>query len=137
MTRPNGNAMHSDSMRAHDVFARIGTALVMLRARAGLSAAAVARMAGIGRSQLSKYETGKESPKLESLARILDALNVEPLTFFYHVHAISRGVTDERLSIELTLIGTGRRTSGSKVTGQILELNQMLLVCLTPDEEGG
>ncbi len=124
-------------MQANDFFEQIGPTLVMLRVRAGLSAASVARMARVGKSQISKYETGKESPKFESLARILDALNVEPLPFFYYVHSISRGVTDERLRIELTLIESGRKANGLKVTGRLLTLDQLVLVCLTPDEEGG
>jgi transcriptional regulator with XRE-family HTH domain len=124
-------------MQATDFFEQIGPTLIMLRARAGLSAASVARMARVGKSQISKYEKGKESPKFPSLARILDALNVEPLTFFYYLHAISRGVTDERLRIELTLIESGRKANGLKVTGRLLTLNELVLVCLTPDEEGG
>ena len=36
----------------------------------------MARLAGIGKSQLSKYESGKELPKLDSLEKVLLVLNV-------------------------------------------------------------
>jgi transcriptional regulator with XRE-family HTH domain len=45
----------------------------------------LARLAGVGKSQLSKYESGKELPRLDSLARILFALRSSPSTLFYVV----------------------------------------------------
>jgi hypothetical protein len=43
------------------------------RERAGLSQAELARRAGISRSVLSVYESGRRQPSSEALARILDA----------------------------------------------------------------
>ena len=65
------------------VFAHFGIALALLRDLRGRSQAEVARAAGIGKSQLSKYEGGRELPKLESLARILLALEATHLEFAY------------------------------------------------------
>lgn len=65
------------------VFAHFGTALALLRNLRGRSQARVARDAGIGKSQLSKYEGGRELPKLESLAKILLALEATHLEFAY------------------------------------------------------
>lgn len=65
------------------MFENLGAALRLLREQAGLSQTRVAREAGMSKSQLSKYETGRELPKLDSLARILRALGVQPLWLFY------------------------------------------------------
>jgi len=131
MTQPN-----PIPPKAHPFFAQIGPALATLRERAGMSAAAVAKKARIGKSQLSKYENGREAPKLSSLERILDALNIEPLVFFYYVQVASQGFADERLRIELMLIESRRRADGVKVLAHLLELHQTLLECLAPVEGG-
>lgn len=65
------------------MFEHLGPALRLLREQEGLSQTRLAREAGMSKSQLSKYETGKELPKLDSLARILRALDVQPLWLFY------------------------------------------------------
>jgi len=70
------------------MFAEFGRALRALRESAGLSQAALARKAGIGKSQESKYESGKELPKLETLGKVLEALGTDPLTFFYTAHLL-------------------------------------------------
>ena len=69
-----------------EMFQNVGTTLLHLRELRGLSQAELARKAGIGKSQLSKYERGKELPKLDSLERILSALRVSALGFFYALH---------------------------------------------------
>ncbi len=74
------------STSAQDMFTEVGRALRLLREDAGLSQAELARRADIGKSQLSKYESGKELPKLATLARLLEGLETEPLTFFYSAH---------------------------------------------------
>ncbi len=55
-----------------------------------MSQAALARAAGIGKSQLSKYENGKELPKLDSLEKILLTLGVTPLAFFATMDYLDR-----------------------------------------------
>ncbi len=74
-----------------DMFANLGPALRVARELRGMSQAEVARQAGIGKSQLSKYEQGKELPKLESLERVLAILNLGSLDFFYALHLLDRG----------------------------------------------
>jgi transcriptional regulator with XRE-family HTH domain len=63
----------------------VGLAIKTLRELKGLSQSDLARLAGVGKSQLSKYESGKELPRLDSLARILFALRSSPSTLFYVV----------------------------------------------------
>ena len=63
---------------AHGMFADLGSALRLLREAAGLTQAELAQKAGMGKSQLSKYENGKELPKLETLERLLEVLDTEP-----------------------------------------------------------
>jgi hypothetical protein len=57
------------------MFQHLGRALVLLRSLRGKSQAEVAREASMGKSQLSKYETGQELPKLESLEKVLRSLD--------------------------------------------------------------
>src|SRR5882757_2461058 len=68
------------------MFANLGPALRRARELRGMSQAEVAREAGTGKSQLSKYEQGKELPKLDSLERVLAVLNIRSLEFFYMLH---------------------------------------------------
>ena len=58
------------------MFQHLGKALTLLRAVQGKSQVEVARKAGIGKSQLSKYETGQELPRLDSLEKVLRSLGV-------------------------------------------------------------
>lgn len=72
------------------MFDNVGRTLSMLRELRGKSQARVSREAGIGKSQLSKYENGKELPKLDSLEKVLNALRVGYLEFFYTLHMVDR-----------------------------------------------
>lgn len=77
------------------MFENLGSALRLLREQAGLSQTRVAREAGMSKSQLSKYETRKELPKLGSLEKILRVLAVEPLWLFYTADLLSRQIPGE------------------------------------------
>lgn len=81
------------------MFRNLGKALSLLRELRGKSQVAIAREAGVGKSQISKYEKGRELPKLDSLARILEALGVAPQVFFQTLAFV-----DER---EAALSGAG------------------------------
>jgi len=72
------------------MFTNLGQTLSLLRELRGQSQARVAREAGIGKSQLSKYENGKELPKLDSLEKVLNALNVGYFEFFYTQFIVDR-----------------------------------------------
>ncbi|MEA2603584.1 MAG: Helix-turn-helix domain [Acidobacteriota bacterium] len=72
------------------MFANLGRTLSLLRELRGKSQARVAREAGIGKSQLSKYENGKELPKLDSLEKVLNALKVGYFEFFYTLYLVDR-----------------------------------------------
>jgi transcriptional regulator with XRE-family HTH domain len=76
------------------VFTKLGPALTLIRELRGKSQVKVAREAKIGKSQLSKYETGKELPKLESLEKVLSALDVGYLDLFYTLEVIDRRAAD-------------------------------------------
>ena len=79
------------------MFEHLGPALRLLRERAGLSQTRLARQAGMSKSQLSKYETGRELPRLDSLARLLRALEVRPLWLFYLVDLLDQPEAGESL----------------------------------------
>lgn len=72
------------------MFVNLGRTLGLLRELRGKSQASVAREAGIGKSQLSKYENGKELPKLDSLEKVLKALEVGHFEFFYTLYLVDR-----------------------------------------------
>jgi transcriptional regulator with XRE-family HTH domain len=72
------------------MFETLGLTLRVLRELSGCSQAEIARKAQIGKSQLSKYENGKELPKLESLGKILSALGTTPLVVFYLSSVLDR-----------------------------------------------
>lgn len=76
------------------IFGNLGRTLSLLRELRGKSQARVAREAGIGKSQLSKYENGKELPKLDSLEKVLNALKVGYFEFFYTLHLVDRRAAD-------------------------------------------
>ena len=67
------------------MFGNLGRTLALLREMRGYSQLALSREARIGKSQLSKYENGRELPKLETLERVLAVLDVQPIRFFYTV----------------------------------------------------
>lgn len=72
------------------MFANIPLTLSILREVRRKSQAGLARDAGIGKSQLSKYETGKELPKFDSLEKVLNALQVSYPEFFYALRLVDR-----------------------------------------------
>lgn len=72
----------------------LGKALGLLREVRGKSQSNVAQEAGIGKSQLSKYENGKELPKLDSLEKVLNALEVGHFEFFYTLHIVDSRAAD-------------------------------------------
>jgi transcriptional regulator with XRE-family HTH domain len=76
------------------MFANLGRTLSLLRELRGKSQARVAREAGIGKSQLSKYENGKELPKLDSLEKVLNVLEVGHFEFFYTLYLVDRRAAD-------------------------------------------
>jgi transcriptional regulator with XRE-family HTH domain len=76
------------------MFGNLGRTLSLLRELRGRSQAWVARAAGIGKSQLSKYENGKELPKLDSLEKVLNVLEVGHFEFFYTLYLVDRRAAD-------------------------------------------
>ncbi len=76
------------------MFVNLGRTLSLLRELRGKSQAQVAREAGIGKSQLSKYENGKELPKLDSLEKVLGVLGVGHFEFFYTLYLVDRRAAD-------------------------------------------
>ena len=76
---------YATPVRTMRMFGNLGRTLALLREMRGYSQLALSREARIGKSQLSKYENGRELPKLETLERVLAVLDVQPISFFYTV----------------------------------------------------
>jgi transcriptional regulator with XRE-family HTH domain len=85
-----------------EMFAEMGRTLRDLREAAGLTQAALARKAGVGKSQLSRYELGKELPKLETLEKLLTALGTDPLTLFYTEHLLRHRAEISPIAVLMT-----------------------------------
>lgn len=98
------------------MFERLGLCLRMFRELTGKSQASVAREAGIGKSQLSKYENGKELPKLDSLGKVLSVLEISPLTFFYGISVLEKGFDPS--------LGVGAQLLRSESTGPLLRAQE-------------
>jgi len=91
------------------MFETLGLTLRVFRELAGWSQAEVARRAQVGKSQLSKYEQGKELPKLESLGKIIAALGTTPLLVFY-LSAVLDRATEPSGGLRAELIDQGAAT---------------------------
>jgi len=72
------------------MFRNLGLALSLLRELKGLNQVQLARQAGVGKSQLSKYENSRELPKLDSLERILRVLHLSPVELFHTLDLIDQ-----------------------------------------------
>ena len=112
------------------MFANLGRTLSLLRELRGKSQARVAREAGIGKSQLSKYENGKELPKLDSLEKVLNALKVGYFEFFYTLYLVDRRAADLERADEARTV---RRPATSRSTCRPL-LNGNTLLADTTDQ---
>jgi transcriptional regulator with XRE-family HTH domain len=115
---------------AHGMFSDLGSALRLLREAAGLTQAELARRAGLGKSQLSKYENGKEMPKLETLERLLEVLDAEPATLFYTAHLLKHRVEISPAALLVTatpLAGDPALESFRRLFGHFLESFEILM----------
>jgi transcriptional regulator with XRE-family HTH domain len=93
------------------MFANLGRTLSLLRELRGKSQSRVAKEARIGKSQLSKYENGKELPKLDSLEKILRVLKVDMFEFFYTLYLV-----DGRASALAQVSGAAAAAAGDPPT---------------------
>jgi transcriptional regulator with XRE-family HTH domain len=107
-----------------DMFRNLGPALRLMREERGLSQSALARAAGIGKSQLSKYESGRERPKLDSLEKLLTVLSIRVADFFAVVSLIDR---------ELARIDGPAADPPVPVSGLLPEIVQQALVQIHQD----
>ena len=78
----------TEGRKGEGVFGHIGLTVYLLRQLKGMSQRDLATRAGFSVSQVSKYETGNCLPNLPSLERLLAALDLSPLAFFYANHFI-------------------------------------------------
>jgi len=76
------------SKRDSRELANLGRALVLLREQRGLTQVELAARSGIGVSQLSKYEKQNERMRLDTLARLLEVLDLGFDRFFRFVGAL-------------------------------------------------
>lgn len=112
------------------MFAELGGTLRALRESKDLSQGELARRAGMGKSQVSKYEKGKELPKLDSLERLLEALEAEPLTLFYTAHLLKHRAEISPAAILVTttpVLDDPALASFRRLFGHFLEAFEVLM----------
>jgi len=63
-----------------EVAAKIGDKIQRLRKQARWTQAILAKVTGIPQGQISSYESGKDSPKIENLIKLADAFNCSVAT---------------------------------------------------------
>jgi transcriptional regulator with XRE-family HTH domain len=104
----------SPGLDAGRYFRQLGLALQIVRHKSGLTITQFGKRARVGKSQMSKYENGKDFPRLETLTRILDSLEIEPIRFFYLMYQLSREQPVESLGVDLLLLRGGLGVSMSR-----------------------
>ena len=112
------------------MFADLGKTLRALRESRGLAQAELARQAGLGKSQVSKYERGKELPQLATLEKLLGALGAEPLTLFYTAHLLKHRAEISPIALLVTttpLLDDPALAKFRVLFGQFLETFEILL----------
>ncbi len=72
----------------------VGRALALVREFRGFTQAELACRAGVGKGQQSRYESGRELPKLDSLSRLLTTLGIGFLELFYIVRLLDHLESD-------------------------------------------
>lgn len=97
------------------MFSNLGRTLSLLRDLRGFSQSQVALDAGIGKSQLSKYENGKELPKLDSLEKVLNALSIGHFEFFYTLHLIDQRAAELSRAWEAGSSSSQEEASASEI----------------------
>lgn len=110
-------------------FSNLGRTLFLLRDLKGTSQSALAKAAGVGKSQLSKYENGKELPRLDSLDRMLAALGVGYLEFFYTMAMVDlreEGLGDSP-TLESPLVPKLSLTLNGEIDGSIEAIISQLM----------
>ena len=129
------------------MFRNLGMALSFLRELRGKSQARLAREAGIGKSQLSKYERGKELPKLDSLEKLLGALGASYLDLFTTLYFVDQriasfsGATAEPSIVVwasggLSPLSTDTEEAFAKVFRQLLTLHREVFRQVLCSESG-
>lgn len=88
-------------------FEHIGTGITILRARAGLRQSELARAAGVTRAQVSNYESGRQRPTLDSLEKIMTALEADIFDLASALQEADRSAS--RLAVEEAEAPAGER----------------------------
>jgi transcriptional regulator with XRE-family HTH domain len=119
------------------LFQHVGRTIALLRELRGKSQAQLAREAGIGKSQLSKYENGKELPRLNSLEKVLGVLGVGAMDFFHMLALVNErassldlpaGQGGARIPVPVpgnSLLSAEAEESFTKIFAVLLDLHRM------------
>lgn len=116
------------------IYRNLPRAITLIRELRGRSQSEVASRAKIGKSQMSKYESGRELPKLPTLAVLFEALDVGVFEFWYTVYLIDAG--EEQIDSKggtvlalppLPLAGTGLMSTETDVAFRRLMKDVMLV----------
>ena len=108
------------------MFEHVPELLRRLRLDANLSQQEYAERAGISVSQLSRIENGQQAPQLDTLGRLLDALDLTLADFIRHYQTLERQVDPE----------TAHQAEGRLAAAQVARTLSPLLQTLPVDVAG-
>jgi transcriptional regulator with XRE-family HTH domain len=84
------------SLEAIDI--AVGGQILKQRQVKGLSQTQLAEYVGVSYQQIQKYETGVNRPKVKTLQKLAEALEV-PVTYFFAPEAIKRDIVPKTISL--------------------------------------
>ncbi len=82
--------------------AGLGKALAWLRRRRGLKQEEVAQAIGLSVPSVSRYETGAEAPRADTLSQLLEAMGADTLSLAHALHIVNETVP-ERMKLPASL----------------------------------
>jgi transcriptional regulator with XRE-family HTH domain len=113
------------------MFENLGKTLMLLREIHGLNQAQFARLAGLGKSQLSKYETRGDLPRLAVLERMLRTLGLSLTDFAQTLEYVDSLGDKQSLkpptvvpSTSSTLLGSNVQEAFERVLRELLALQR-------------
>lgn len=84
-------------------FEDLPRALRWLRRRRGLTQGDIARVSGVQAAMVSRYETGQAVPRLDTLGRLLEAMEVSPTALGWALQVVQEGAAPGPLDLPAEL----------------------------------
>jgi transcriptional regulator with XRE-family HTH domain len=114
------------------MFSNIGPALRIIRQARGISQSRLALISKTGRSQLARYEAGKDLMRLDTLEKLLEALEVEPEQLFRLVRSLDESLSPRQPGVGERIEVRALEDAFQNLRSAIDQLQQAVQRCLSP-----